>query len=213
VIMSIRAAVRTAARLCAVLLAVSLIAAPGAARAAEDPGGFIADLGQRTVHVLASKLSESEREAQFRTIFDEGFDVPLIARFVLGTYWRSTSETQRQDFVALFETYVVHAYAVRFNEYAGQLLKVVSARAEGDDAALVVSRIEQPNGAPPLRIDWRVGKTAKGYKITDVVVEGVSMAVTQRQEFASVIQRNGGQVDALLKLLREKTGRSSEARG
>src|ERR1700687_2561909 len=105
--MSIRATVRTASRLCAVLLAVVLITAPGAARAAEDAGGFVADLGQRTVHVLASKLSESEREAQFRTIFDEGFDVPLIARFVLGTYWRTTSEAQRQDFVTLFETFVV----------------------------------------------------------------------------------------------------------
>ena len=78
---------------------------------------------------------------------------------------------------------------------------------------LVQSRIAQPNGAPPLKVDWRVGKSAKGYKINDVVVEGVSMAVTQRQEFASVIQRNGGQIDALLKLLREKTGQSAEARG
>jgi phospholipid transport system substrate-binding protein len=204
---------RFAARAGALLLAVILPFAAAPARAANDPAGFIADLGQRTIKVLASKLSEGEREAQFRAIFDEGFDIPAISRFVLGQYWRTASEAQRQNFITLFEAYVVHAYAVRFNEYGGQQLQVVAARAEGDDSSLVQSRIAQPNGAPPLKVDWRVGKTAQGYKINDVVVEGVSMAVTQRQEFASVIQRNGGQIDALLKLLREKTGQSSEARG
>ncbi len=203
---------RFAPRAVALLLAVILPLAVAPARAADDSAGFIADLGQRTVKVLASKLSEREREAQFRVIFDEGFDGPAISRFVLGQYWRTATDAQRQDFVALFEAYVVHAYAVRFNEYAGQQLQVIAARPEGDASSLVQSRIAQPNGAPPLKVDWRVGKTANGYKINDVVVEGVSMAVTQRQEFASVIQRNGGQIDALLKLLREKAGQSA-ARG
>jgi phospholipid transport system substrate-binding protein len=193
----------------AVLLAV---AAPGPTRAADDAAGFISDLGQRTVRVLAAKVSEGEREAQFRALFNEGFDVPAISRFVLGNYWRVATDEQRRAFVTLFEAYVVHAYAVRFNEYSGQQLKVTAQRAEGEDSALVQSVIAQPSGAPPLRIDWRVGKTEKGYKINDVVVEGVSMAVTQRQEFSAVIQRNGGEIDALLKLLREKTG-ATQARG
>jgi phospholipid transport system substrate-binding protein len=193
----------------AVLLAV---AAPGPTRAADDAAGFISDLGQRTVRVLAAKVSEGEREAQFRALFDEGFDVPAISRFVLGNYWRVATDEQRRAFVTLFEAYVVHAYAVRFNEYSGQQLKVTAQRAEGEDSALVQSVIAQPSGAPPLRVDWRVGKTEKGYKINDVVIEGVSMAVTQRQEFSAVIQRNGGEIDALLKLLRAKTG-AAQARG
>jgi phospholipid transport system substrate-binding protein len=193
----------------ALLLAV---AAPGPTRAADDAAGFISDLGQRTVRVLAAKVSEGEREAQFRALFDEGFDVPAISRFVLGNYWRVATDEQRRAFVTLFEAYVVHAYAVRFNEYSGQQLKVTAQRAEGEDSALVQSVIAQPSGAPPLRVDWRVGKTEKGYKINDVVIEGVSMAVTQRQEFSAVIQRNGGEIDALLKLLREKTG-ATQARG
>jgi phospholipid transport system substrate-binding protein len=189
----------------ALLLAV---AAPGPTRAADDAAGFISDLGQRTVRVLAAKVSEGEREAQFRALFDEGFDVPAISRFVLGNYWRVATDEQRRAFVTLFEAYVVHAYAVRFNEYSGQQLKVTAQRAEGEDSALVQSVIAQPSGAPPLRVD----KTEKGYKINDVVIEGVSMAVTQRQEFSAVIQRNGGEIDALLKLLREKTG-ATQARG
>ncbi len=193
------------ARAFAISFAVA-VAAPTALRAADDAAGFISDLGQRTVQILAAKISDSERETKFHTIFDEGFDVPAISRFVLGGYWRTASEAQRQDFVALFETYVVRAYTVRFNDYGGEQLKVTAARAEGDDGSMVQSIIARPSGAPPLKVDWRVAKTDKGFKIVDVVVEGVSMAVTQRQEFAAVIQRNGGQIDALLKILREKNG-------
>jgi phospholipid transport system substrate-binding protein len=203
---------RFAARVFSFLLAVAIVAAPAPSRAADDAAGFISDLGQRTVQILAAKAPESERESTFRALFNEGFDVPAISRFVLGTYWRTASEEQRRAFIALFESYVVHSYAVRFNEYSGQQLKVTAARAEGDDSALVQSIILQPSGAPPLRVDWRVSRTDKGFKINDIVVEGISMAVTQRQEFASVIQRNGGTIDGLLKLLREKTG-TTEAHG
>jgi phospholipid transport system substrate-binding protein len=197
---------RFGAPIVAVLLAIATIAAFEQLRAAEDAAGFISDLGQRTVHILAAKAPENEREAKCRAIFEEGFDIPTISRFVLGGYWRTASEAQRQDFTALFETYVIRAYAVRFNDYGGEQLKVTAARTEDEDNSMVQSVIARPSGAPPIKVDWRVNKTAKGFKITDVVVEGVSMAVTQRQEFASVIQRNGGQIDALLKLLREKTG-------
>jgi phospholipid transport system substrate-binding protein len=84
----------------AVLLA---LAAPAPSRAADDPAGFVADLGQRTVRVLAAKVPEGEREAQFRALFNEGFDVPAISRFVLGNYWRVATEEQRRAFVTLFE--------------------------------------------------------------------------------------------------------------
>lgn len=197
---------RLAARIVIVVLAVTLSLA-GSARAASNPAGFIADLGARAIGVLTSGLSEADREKQFRALFDEGFDVPEISRFVLGPNWRTATEAQRQEFTKLFEIYVVHAYSVRFSAYAGQKLKVGSARPEGGNASVVQSQIALPNSnQPPVRVDWRVSGAGGAYKITDVTVEGVSMALTERQEFASVIQRGGGQVDALLKLLREKTG-------
>ena len=197
---------RFAARV-VVIMIVLVGALPGAARAASDPTGFIADLGARAINVLTSTSSETERERQFRGLFEEGFDVNEIARFVLGPYWRTATDAQRAEFIKLFEDYVVHAYTVRFNAYAGQQLKVLGARPEGDNAWVVQSQIALPNSnQPPVRVDWRVTKHGDTYKIADVTVEGVSMALTQRQEFASVIQRNGGQLEALLKVLREKTG-------
>lgn len=196
---------RFAARAAVILIALAA-ALPGAARAANDPASFVADLGTRAIGVLTSGLSETDRERQFRALFEEGFDVPEISRFVLGPYWRTATDAQRAEFTKLFETYLVHAYSVRFNAYAGQQLKVGSARPEGDNASLVQSQIAVPSGGqPPVRLDWRVSGQGSAYKISDVTVEGVSMALTQRQEFASVIQRGGGQLEALLKVLREKT--------
>jgi phospholipid transport system substrate-binding protein len=197
---------RVAARIVLVMLAAA-IALPAPGRAASDPTGFIADLGSRAISALTSRLSDTDRESQFRALFNEGFDVPEISRFVLGPNWRTATEAQRQEFTKLFEAYLVHAYSVRFSGYAGQQLKVGSARPEGDNASLVQSQIALPNGSqPPVKVVWRVSGSNNNYKITDVMVEGVSMAVTQRQEFASVIQRGGGQIDPLLKLLREKVG-------
>lgn len=195
---------RFATRIVIIVLAVA-VATPS--RAAGDPTSFISDLGSKAINVLTSTASETERERQFRVLFEQSFDLQSIARFVLGQYWRTANETQRQEFTKLFETYVIHAYTVRFNAYAGQQLKVGSARPEGDNGALVQSEIALPNGSqPPVKVDWRVSNEGGNYKITDVTVEGVSMALTERQEFASVIQRGGGQIEALLKVLREKTG-------
>ena len=73
------------------------------------------------------------------------------------------------------------------------------------DGSLVSSEIVRPNGAPPAKVDWLLTEHDGAYKISDVIVEGVSMAVTQRSEFASVIQRHGGQVEGLITALRQKT--------
>jgi phospholipid transport system substrate-binding protein len=196
---------RAVARLFVVLF-VAAVTIPAPARAADDPAGFISDLGKRAINVLTSTQSQADREREFKALFDEGFDVPGIARFVLGPYWRTATDPQRDEFTKLFEAYIIHAYVVRFSAYSGQQLKVTGSRPEGDNASLVNSQITGTNNSPPVKVDWRVAKVEPGFKITDVVVEGVSMAVTERQEFASVIQRGGGQIEALLKALRERSG-------
>jgi phospholipid transport system substrate-binding protein len=196
--------VQSVARVLMALLCFVLFSAP--ARAADDPAGFIVDLGTRAIAVLTSQRPDAERESQFRVLFREGFDVPAISRFVLGRYWATASEAQRQEFVRLFESFVVHAYSVRFSAFPGQTLTVRGSRVDGDHGAVVQSQIAGPSGGRPILVDWRVSRTDERYNITDIMVEGVSMALTERQEFASVIQRSGGDLESLLKLLREKTG-------
>ena len=88
------------------------------ARAADDDAVFVSGLAQRTIDVLLSTRSQAEREAKFHELVDEAFDVPAIARFVLGPYWRTATDAQREEFQKLFETYIVHVSAVRFGGYS-----------------------------------------------------------------------------------------------
>src|SRR5947209_18464838 len=97
---------RFAPRIAVLIVALAGLATP--ARAANDPAAFSADLGAKAVNVLTSTASEAERERQFRALFDQSFDLPAISRFVLGPYWRTATEQQRQEFTKLFETYVIH---------------------------------------------------------------------------------------------------------
>lgn len=188
--------------LCLVLIQAESV--PAKAGAAED---LVRTLGDRAIASLtAPDLSTSERQDRFRAILREGFDIDFMGRFVLGRYWRSASPAQRKEFLALFEDFVVQAYASRFKNYAGETLSVSAARDAGSDK-VVPSSIVRKSG-PPIRVDWRVRTTNGISKIVDVAVEGVSMAVTQRDEFAAVIQRNGGKVAGLIEALRRKTGKS-----
>jgi phospholipid transport system substrate-binding protein len=108
----------------------------------------------------------------------------------------------------LFEEYVVFVYTARLSNFGGQDFKIRGSRSDGD-GVVVSTDVFSPGGSSPLKIDWRLVSDNGTYKINDVIVEGVSMLVTQRSEFASVVQRNGGQVRGLLAMMREKTASAS----
>jgi phospholipid transport system substrate-binding protein len=190
------------------LLTAVLVLAAGAFApaipAAADPTALISNLGSRALEVLGKDATQSQRVARFRELLREDFDVPGIARFVLGRYWNAATEEQRAEYVKLFEDYIAMAYATRLAEYTGETFKVTGSRPNAD-GAIVSSQIVRPGGAAPVKVDWRLTGRNGIYKISDVSVDGISMAVTQRSEFASVIQHNGGQVQGLITMLREKT--------
>ena len=192
----------------AFILTAGILAAHPPAAAAADPTALINNLGREALAVLGKGTNESQRVARFREVLREDFDVPGIARFVLGRYWNTATEEQRAEFVKLFENYVAAAYATRLAEYAGEQFKVTGSRPDGD-GAIVSSQILRPAGSAPIKVDWRLTGRNGNYKISDVSVDGISMAVTQRSEFASVIQHNGGQLQGLIAMLREKTGGSA----
>jgi phospholipid transport system substrate-binding protein len=137
-------------------------------------------------------------------LLKQDFDVPGIARFVLGPYWRAASERERQEFRGLFEDYIVRVYSERFAQYRGETLRVTGSHSD-PERALVTSEIVRPQGDPPIKVDWRLTTDDGLYKIADVIIDGVSMGASERAEFASVIQRSGGQVQGLLAMMREKT--------
>ncbi|HTV45093.1 MAG TPA: ABC transporter substrate-binding protein [Stellaceae bacterium] len=188
---------------CCLVLALGLAVPSRPVAAAADPAAVITDLGNQALKVLGKNVDPNTRVARFRQLFTTDFDVPGIARFVLGRYWHIATPQQQQEFVRLFTNYIALVYSNQLAEYAGERLSVIGSRA-APDGSLVTSEILRPNGAPPAKVDWLLTRHAGTYKIDDVIVEGVSMAVTQRSEFASVIQRHGGQVEGLITALRQK---------
>jgi phospholipid transport system substrate-binding protein len=185
----------------------ALLAFPALARAATtaEAQKFIDSLGEVAISSLTgTDLSEEEREKRFRTLLESHFDLPGISRFVLARYWRLASDAERADFRRLFETLLVQAYAKKFAEYAGERFNVSGAHANDDGSITVNSLIDRPNG-DQIRLDWRV-EGANGLKISDLIVEGVSLRTTYRSDVASVIQNNGGKVAGLIEALRQKTG-------
>jgi phospholipid transport system substrate-binding protein len=194
--------------LAAALLAASL--RPGHAQ--DQSAALVTNLGQQVLQMLNDKsLSQSQRTERFHQLVDQDFDFPVIARFVLGRAWQTASEQERQQFARVFEDYMVQAYANRFSDYSGQTLKVTGARPESERTEIASSEITQPNGQPPVKVDWRVTKTANGPKITDVSIAGISMALTYRDQFASAIQRNGGKVAGLIAELQDKVNSGTSA--
>jgi phospholipid transport system substrate-binding protein len=190
--------------LMALLIVAFVVAVPARPAAAQDPAAVIATLGNEALKVLGPNVDPNLRVARFRQLFRDDFNVPEIARFVLGRYWRLATPAQRQEFVKLFTDYIALVYANRLAEYNGETLRVTGTR-PAPDGELVASEIIRATGQAPARADWLLTPVNGSYKITDVIFEGVSMAVTQRSEFASFIQRNGGQLQSLITALRQKT--------
>jgi phospholipid transport system substrate-binding protein len=172
-------------------------------RAATSPEGaarFIGDIGNRAIAVIASEaVGSAEREAKVRALLAEGLDLDTIGRFVLGRSWQSASPAQRSEYMSLFRDYVLTTYTRRLGAYSGERFKVTGAEPIAGTDALVLTVIERPN-APPSPVNWRVRAADGKFKVIDVMVEGVSMALTQRQEFAAVLQNKG--FDGLLAALR-----------
>lgn len=193
-------------------IAALLFAAPASAASGKDAEAFVQKLGDTALMSLTSKnMNRKTRESRVRDILRANFDVDNIGKFALGQHWREASDAQKSEYLKLFENMIVQTYTTRFEDYAGQTLKVGTARASGGDY-LVASQVVQKDG-PPVNLEWRVREKEAGLKVEDVIVEGVSMSITQRSDFSSVIQTGGGKVDALLTSLRKRSSSKTANKG
>ena len=194
--------------LSSVLLVLAMMAAMVRSPLADEgeaAAAFVQDFSDQAVAMLTDETLDDEARAQeFRRFLKAGFHLELIGRFVLGRHWRGATESEQAEFSQLFEDYLVASYARQFSEYGGEQLVVDGGRPKGKSGAIVSSRIVRPEGAP-FQVEWRLRQGSEGWRIIDVVVEGVSMAVTHRSEFSSVIASRGGSVAGLLEVLRSKT--------
>lgn len=170
---------------------------------------LIRGLGDQAINTIrAVETASSSKQSEFRGLLKQGFDLDYIGRFVLGKYRRSVKGEQLADYNRLFEDYILATYASRLSAYQGEKFDVVGSRPAGKRSVIVFSEIRSPSGGGKLAADWRVHfKEGKPF-IVDIQVEGISMAITQREEFSAVLSRSG--INGLLALLRERVAVKDE---
>jgi phospholipid transport system substrate-binding protein len=188
-----------------VVLVVVTLTRPHAALAT-DPASIVNELLANALGMLGDKnLSESNRAEKFRVLLEQDFDMPRIAHFVLGSYWDSASDAERQTFTHLFEQWIVAAYSQGFNTYDGEGIKVIGSRIAGENTVIVTSEIVDRAGGSGTKVDWVLRREDQSFKIVNINVEGVSLVVTEREQIQAVIAHSGGTVsganDALLEKL------------
>ena len=189
------------------LLAVALpipLAAP--ARAQQDVSravNFIQATGPEMVAVINSGAPVAQRRQQVAAILRRAVDVDGVGRFVLGRWWRQASPAEQQEYLRLFEETLIRNLSARFGEYQGVRFSLGRSQQRTEDDVLVSTIIERPNMAP-FGLDWRVSEVGGQPRVVDVIAEGTSLRLTQRSEYSAVIQRNNGQVSALLAAMRNQ---------
>ncbi len=190
------------------LLAVLGVAfvAPGVANAQEaDAGAFLDSLTQDVFAKLTDpSLGRTEKERDLRSLFRQNFDMPAISRFVLGKHWRKTSTAERQNFVDAFEEINSRQFLAMVGEFSEEMFSIVKVQQDAakPSLSLVSTEIGQSEGEPISAV-WRIRDKHGQYKVLDIVVEGVSMAITLRHEYGVVVGTDG--VDGLIAILREKS--------
>ena len=190
------------------LILGTLVLSPYGQAASEgsSPKDLILTIKERVVKVLLNRaVPLPQRQEEFRDILQGYFDMPAIGKFVLGRYWRQASEDQRQEYLTLFENAVVDSYLQQFENYQNEELEIGEQRPSHGKGVIVTSKVLRDAGAPPLQVDWKIFPTKKGLRILDVVINGVSMSITYRTEYANAYTANGGTMEGLLTAMRSKS--------
>ena len=165
---------------------------------------FVENLGKQVVEKVSNiNLSESERIVNFRNLYLDSFDNYYISRFVLGQYWKRLDSNMRKQFVESFNDYIVTTYAPKFKGWEGTF-KATDSLLENNYYNVKMNVLNKDG--PTLKFMWKIYLDKnKNFKILDVNIDGVSMLVTQRAEFMSVIKNNPKGVIGLIEAMDKKT--------
>jgi phospholipid transport system substrate-binding protein len=184
-------------------LGVGLVAPIAGARAddAQEARKIVQGISDSALNIL-QRPSRADRHREFLKLFTNNFNTVAIGRFVLGRYRDGINPKQFDSFIAVFQELVAKTYTVQLGDFAGEKFKVLSSRAN-NNRWVVDSQIEPP-GRSSIRLDWVLARSKSGLKVVDVRVDNLSMAITQRDEFSSVLQQNNGSVEKLIDFMRQK---------
>lgn len=172
------------------------------AQSTEKASAFVKSTGDKLVAVVNGPGSAAAKRAEMTTILNTAVDVDGIAKFCLGRFWRSATPEQQAQYVKLFHEVLVTNITAKLGEYKGVTFTMGRSKPQ-DEEAVVSTTVERPNN-PPTAVDWIISNPSGNAKIIDVVAEGTSLRLTQRQDYASYLSHNNNNVDALISAMKNQ---------
>jgi phospholipid transport system substrate-binding protein len=152
---------------------------------------FIQDFGDKIISVASDKKSkENQKKQQIINLIDQNIDAKWIAKFVLGSHYKTTSDQQKEQFFSLYRKFMINTYAPKFNSYNGKKFTVNNVNKQSS-FFLVKTQFYPKDNANPINLDFRVKEQNNQLAIVDFIAEGISLLETQRSEFDSTIKNNG----------------------
>ena len=165
---------------------------------------FVQSTVNRASEALNNKFSKEEKIEKLKDIARETVDIKGIGFYTLGAYRKTISDDQVEKYEFLFEKYFLKSFASRLAEYSNPEIEVTSKKKLNKNYTMVSSVLVSTEQRPEVKIDWRIyTKNPNNPLIRDLIIEGLSLARTQKEEFSSIIQSNDGDINALFATLKE----------
>lgn len=170
-------------------VAIACFASPVRAADEEAAGKYLQGVGDQAIGVISNQsLNKDQKQKKLEGVFIANVDIPWVARFVMGRFWSQATDDQKARYLKEYQNFLILHYTSRFSEYTGGSFKITGSRDDGDNEYTVSMQMKGTTAnSEPVLVDYRIRKEAQGFRIFDIIVEGVSLITTQRSEFSSVI--------------------------
>lgn len=158
--------------------------------------------------IINANVSQAEKDKRFEKLFNSALDLDFIGKFVLGRNWRTATPAQRKAFIQVYRELNVKTWSKRFDEFKGKAFVFTGTTPSSSAGQVYVDSTVNMGEGEPAKVKWRVRQEGKSFKIVDIVIENVSLAITARNEYSGFTKNNPGGVDALIKDLQNKVKQS-----
>ena len=171
-----------------------------------EPDVFVQSTVNRASKLLSEDLSKDQKIEELKLIAKDTVDIKGIGFYTLGSKRKTLNDDQKSKYSELFEQYFLKSFSSRLAEYSNPEINVYNKEKLNENYTIVNSTLKATNERPEIKIDWRIyTKIADKPLIRDLIIEGLSLARTQKEEFASVLNSNNGDIQSLFKTLEEFT--------
>lgn len=154
--------------------------------------------------IINANVPQVEKDKRFAKLFNEALDLDFIGQFVLGRNWRTATAEQRKEFIKVYRQLNVSTWSKRFDEFKGKRFIFKGTAPSNSAGQVFVNSVVPMDQGEPAKVVWRVREKGGQYKVVDIIIENVSLAITARNEYTAFIKNNKGGVDALIANLKSK---------